>query len=217
MNLNVTVRGEPLERVDTYKYLGLIFDSKLSWKPHIDLIKSKIRPFLALLRRTSYLLPASVKLSVYYAHIHSHLVHLASVWGSTGSTRLSQLQRLQDRALKYIFWRERSETFDPYRAFNILKVAQLVQYEFCMAIYKIKNGLLKTSFTLENVGNAHTYGTRRLSHLQLPNSRTNYSRNSLMHEGVNVFNTLPREIRHTTSIISFKKKLKLHLTSIHHH
>ena len=30
----VYVKGEAVERVDTYKYLGVVFDSKLNWKEH---------------------------------------------------------------------------------------------------------------------------------------------------------------------------------------
>ena len=30
------MKGEAVERVETYKYLGVVFDSKLNWKENID-------------------------------------------------------------------------------------------------------------------------------------------------------------------------------------
>ena len=32
----VYMKGEAVERVETYKYLGVVFDSKLNWKENID-------------------------------------------------------------------------------------------------------------------------------------------------------------------------------------
>ena len=32
----VYIKGEAVERVDTYKYLGVVFDSKLNWKENIN-------------------------------------------------------------------------------------------------------------------------------------------------------------------------------------
>ena len=33
-----------MERVDTYKYLGVIFDSKLNWKENINSVMKKVNP-----------------------------------------------------------------------------------------------------------------------------------------------------------------------------
>lgn len=80
-DLGISVHDEPLERKMEYKYLGLIIDAQLTWKPHADFIKSKMIPFLALLRKTSFILPDDMKLAIYYSYIHSHLTYLISVWG----------------------------------------------------------------------------------------------------------------------------------------
>ena len=37
----VYIKGEAVERVDTYKYLGVVFDSKLSWKENINSVLKK--------------------------------------------------------------------------------------------------------------------------------------------------------------------------------
>lgn len=212
----LTVKNQPVGRVHVYKYLGLMIDNRLTWNDQIQFIKSKIRPFLAMFRRTAYLLPVETKLAVYYAYIHSHLTYLASIWGSTGCTRLLQLQRLQNKALRYIFWTEYREaqtsTDDLFRKHGILKVVDLIKYEFCVNIFKIRNGMLKTNFAFAVTSESHGYQTRRRSLIQVPRSRTNYNRQSMLHEGVNLFNALPDQIRHASNIVSFKRLLKRHLS-----
>ena len=37
----VYIKGEEVERVDTYKYLGVVFDSKLNWKENINSMLKK--------------------------------------------------------------------------------------------------------------------------------------------------------------------------------
>lgn len=214
--LTLAVKGQRMERVETYKYLGLVIDSRLTWEPHVDLIKGKIKPFLALLRRTASMLPTEIKLSVYYAYIHSLLTCLSSVWGSTGSTRIMELERLQNKAVRFIFWREYrgsgTSTRDLFRKYNILRIQDLIRYEFCMSIYKIKRNMMKTSFSFVTTRETHAYQTRRQSHIQLPRSRTNHSRKSILHEGVNYYNALPPSIKHANNVIRFKRMLKEHLT-----
>ena len=38
----VYIKGEAVERVDTYKYLGVVFDSKLNWKENINSVLKKV-------------------------------------------------------------------------------------------------------------------------------------------------------------------------------
>ena len=39
---SVYIKGEAVERVDTYKYLGVVFDSKLNWKENINSVLKKV-------------------------------------------------------------------------------------------------------------------------------------------------------------------------------
>lgn len=43
---NIRIDGEKIERVTSYKYLGLILDDNLSFKEHIDHVKKMIRPLI---------------------------------------------------------------------------------------------------------------------------------------------------------------------------
>ena len=53
----VYLNDERLEIVDQYKYLGVIIDSNLRWKEHVDNLCKRISMKLAVLRRIKPFLP----------------------------------------------------------------------------------------------------------------------------------------------------------------
>ena len=42
-SLSIGINGTPLESCDQYKYLGVVVDKNLSWKPHVEYICKKIQ------------------------------------------------------------------------------------------------------------------------------------------------------------------------------
>ena len=49
----VYIKGEAVERVDTYKYLGVVFDSKLNWKENINSVLKKVNSRMYCMRKLS--------------------------------------------------------------------------------------------------------------------------------------------------------------------
>ena len=47
----VVLKGDPVERVETYKYLGVLFDSALSWKQNRNAVLKKAHTRLFCLRK----------------------------------------------------------------------------------------------------------------------------------------------------------------------
>jgi len=45
----VTLFGEPIEWVDTTRYLGVTLDMVLTWSPHIDQVRKKIAQTMGML------------------------------------------------------------------------------------------------------------------------------------------------------------------------
>ena len=52
-DLDLDLNGTPINVVKEYKYLGLIFDSKLSFIPHIKALKTKCLKALIILKVVS--------------------------------------------------------------------------------------------------------------------------------------------------------------------
>ena len=63
------------------KFLGINLDNNLSWGHHFNILYNKLllnRRLLALSKNTLSIMAA---LSIYYAHIYSHLTYTIVVWG----------------------------------------------------------------------------------------------------------------------------------------
>jgi hypothetical protein len=145
---------------------------------HVSYIKTKIRPFLAMLRRTTYLIPSSTKLSVYYSYIHCPLTYLAPLWGYTTHTRLDELARLGlARTRKHI-----------------LRINQIVKYEGMMTIFKLDKGLMRSTLSLPLYSDVHDHFIRTHTNFFLHNPRTDYLKRSLFLTELADFNGIPASV-----------------------
>jgi len=52
--LPLSLNGEPLEYVSQFKFLGITFDKRLTWRPHIQLTANKCQPDLRLMKIISH-------------------------------------------------------------------------------------------------------------------------------------------------------------------
>ena len=56
-NISITYNNDLIERVDNFKYLGVIFDSQMTWLSHINHVTSKVSKRCGVLNRLKYYLP----------------------------------------------------------------------------------------------------------------------------------------------------------------
>ena len=76
-------------------------DKNLNWKKQVDVLLTKLRQNVGLLKKSKNILDRYALRSVYYAHIHSHLSYAISVWGSMLSLKqIQKLQKVQNTCLK---------------------------------------------------------------------------------------------------------------------
>ncbi len=95
--LNITVNGEQLERVDEYKYLGTIFDKHLNRHNHIDKMCAKISQRPGLLKRIMFCLP-NVTLRMQYNTLVLPLFDDDNIiYRTTGQTYLKWLPIQQNK------------------------------------------------------------------------------------------------------------------------
>jgi len=85
------------------KYLGLLLDSRLTWKPHIDELAKKLSRAIGLLYKIRNFSSKTILRSLYFGIFHSHLTYGLPVWGYGASEQLMEkIQILQKKALRVI-------------------------------------------------------------------------------------------------------------------
>ena len=94
-NFNITLNGKQLQQDSCIKYLGILIDANLSWKPQIACIIKKIKRSGGILSRLRHI---DILTNPYCSLIHPILIYGIIIWGNTNSTTLQRLYILQKKA-----------------------------------------------------------------------------------------------------------------------
>jgi hypothetical protein len=100
----LTLNGRNIPFVNSVKYLGVIFDMRMTWRLHIDMMEAKafstfIRPYSPF---KSEWLNAYIKLTLHKALIRSVMTYACPAWEFAAESHLLKLQRLQNKVLHTI-------------------------------------------------------------------------------------------------------------------
>jgi hypothetical protein len=98
------LNGRNIPFVNGVKYLGVLFDKRMSWRLHIQMIEAKaFRTFIRIYSLfKSERLSANIKLSLNKALIRSVMIYACPAWESPAECQLFTLQRLQNKVLRTI-------------------------------------------------------------------------------------------------------------------
>ena len=178
------LHGHTLQHVSSAKYLGVTFNSKLTWGEHIDNMTQKANKTLGFLRRNVQVSNPQLKQQAYRTLVRPVVEYACPVWDPYTKTQIRQIEMVQRRAARYV----------KNRYHNTPSVSEMIQQmnwrslhdrrrdnRLCM-LYKVYHQLiavpandliLKTRvsaythdvafFTLPTTGNMHS------SHLQYVN------------------------------------------------
>ena len=92
----IIIQGTQIERVSSYKYLGIYVDASLSWSAHIDYICSKAQQRIYFLRRLrSFGASKPIMLLFFQSIVLSVIMYGCTAWyGSLSVQRTNQIGRL---------------------------------------------------------------------------------------------------------------------------
>ena len=94
-NFDLTINGNYLKRYFCIKYLGVLIDSNLSWKPQVDSIIKKIKRSIGILSKLRYYVNITILINLYYSLIYPFLTCDLLSWGNAYTTTLQPLYILQ--------------------------------------------------------------------------------------------------------------------------
>ena len=73
------------------KYLGVLIDSSLQWKPHILNLFKKITRALGVMYRVRPFVMLTIMKNLYYSLVYPHLLYGIQAWGFGFQTNLNKL------------------------------------------------------------------------------------------------------------------------------
>ena len=148
---------------------------------------------------------------VYKALVESHLRYVDVFWGCLSDTKITALQRLQNRAFEII---QGSKIKDSLirPTFNI---DQMFQFDRSVLMYKIINKICPESLhdKFAERSSISKYDTRNKTDLQIPRLNLDFCRKSFNYTGLETWNSIPTHIRGSGTLTRFKNRLKSHFLS----
>uniref|UniRef100_A0A672F466 Reverse transcriptase domain-containing protein n=1 Tax=Salarias fasciatus TaxID=181472 RepID=A0A672F466_SALFA len=82
------IDNNEIERLTETKFLGVILDEQLNWKPQIKNIKIKLAKSVGLLNKTKLFLNYKARYILYSSLVMPHLSYCVEIWGNTYPSNL---------------------------------------------------------------------------------------------------------------------------------
>ena len=97
-----------LEHVNIVKDLGVLFETDMSFRQHIDDIVCKANRILGFIwRNTKDINNVTVFTTLFRSLVLSKLEYCSSVWSPSQANLINKIERVQKRAVKYMAYKQR--------------------------------------------------------------------------------------------------------------
>ena len=219
---DLKIGHEVVEMVSNQKFLGIMINHKLSWKTHMQTIKSKLRRNTAVCCKIKKQLDKNAFLNLYHSMMECHLRYGIDSWCFGNTTMQTSIQRSCNRFLKIALKTTDQVQLESRMEENkILSLDQLLFLEISISMFKIYNytfpSALQNLFTPISQ-NRITRSGRRLTS-ETP--RIQLTKQALGYKGPYIWRHIPDFVKYSNEetktfrkINDFKANLQTFLLSI---
>ena len=214
---NVFIENKQIKQVYECKTLGVKIDQHLSWKGNTDEIRKKVSAGISTIRRIKPFVDQETLILIYNAIVRPYFDYCCEVWDVFSEAQPKRLQKLQNRAariisnvnndvehtiaLRTLGWEPLQTERKKAKAKSMYKLLNKMGPKSHTNLFSYKSE--KTNYHLRDIS----------SGLCLPKPRTNNMKNSFMYDGAQLWNSIPKEIRESKSLSSFRKKIAAHIVA----
>lgn len=210
--VKLRINNIDLKCVQETKFLGIVINSSLTWKSHVNYCKSKVSKCVGILKLARFLLDSGTLLQLYYTFIYPYLSYCNEIWGNAGTTLLQPLYLLQKRAIRIVDKTNYLAHTQPiFVKYKIVPLFQLHYYLTGIMMYKFYHGIVNSC--LENLfmsrESIHGLYTRNRNDMVLPLCKSKQAQSTLRYAGVKIWNDICMYISPKEVILScFKRQMK---------
>jgi hypothetical protein len=213
INLNIKIDDTAIQQVDTTKFLGLLIDSNLSWHSHTQHISKIISKYNGVIRKVRPFLPQESLHTLYNSLVLPYFSYGAMIWADPNNTCLDSLFLLQKRVIRSCTNSPWLAHTDPlFSTLKTLKIYDIYKLQLATFMYQHHNNILPSDLIDETFFNTaypvHNYETRNVNTQFIKPTQTVLASNTSASQGPLLWNNIPILIKTSSSIASFKYKLK---------
>jgi hypothetical protein len=205
------INDQEIQSSKEVNLLGICIDNKLSFDSHISAICQTAAKILnSLKRQKRYVVGEKIRSMVTNTYVLSQFNYCPLVWHFCGKGSLHKIEKIHERALRFIYNDNTSEYTDLLNKANTttlyLKRVRIIAQE----VYKAINNI-GPKYAKELIQERPSqYPTRRPLDIYAPRvNQVKYGYRSFKYEAPTVWNSLPNDIRMAENFPAFKKLIKL--------
>lgn len=209
-NFIICINNIAIEQVYTIKYLGVILDPQLTFNSHADYLCRKLGKKIGFFRRIASNLSQWSRNLVYNTIVYPHFNFCMSLLLSCNKEQVSRLQVLQNKCMRVVL---KCNIYTPIKnmlqTLNWLSIEQNIKKATLVVIYKMMHQLTPKylSELLVTRQHLHSRHLRSDENFNINFSNKTFLMGSLLINGIHLFNNLPKEIKDSSNLNLFNKKL----------
>ena len=197
--------GTQIDRVQSFKYLGVTTDAKWSWKPRISNLLKKLGYRLSLFNRIFHMLDNRTRIAFYNGLVLPHLDYADTVWGDQPGQKWKNCKVFRTRKIKL----GKMSSSEALKRLNWLPLAVRRLSHRCIAVENAIKGNIAQHFESfkSTLTNSHGYNTRNGYLPRLPKAKTECGRRVSYFRFLNDWMSLTAFLRKPMPCAIFKKNL----------
>ena len=207
--------GKTLNQVSSHCQLGIVLHEQMQWHNHVNKICETAGNRLSAMVRISGKIDKRTKLAIYLSFIRPTLEYGCVIFDNLPQDMVNLLESIQRRAALMITSGYKCTKHDSLlQELGLTPLSQRRTFLKLTLFYKMKNK--HTPAYLSNlcpadVAERTNYNLRDSENTDLIKSNKNYFLKSFLPSSVRLWNDLPKEIRTSQTVDTFKTKLSTHL------
>ena len=224
--VTILINNEAIDEVPNVKYLGILIDSQLTFKSHIDELRKKISRAIGILYKLRSLVTTTIILNVYYAIIYPFLLYGIIIWGNACKTLLEPIHIMQKTFVRMATHKDGypevpgplAHTPPLFNKLNLLTIYDIYNLQLGKLVYESINDIGPTSNIIKytQANEIHSHNTRYASggNFYINSVRTTqYGMKGLIMEGTKLWDKVPKCIKERETKQSFMSFHKRHMIS----
>ena len=187
-----------LEHKNYVKYLGVLIDSGLTWKDHIDHVASNISKSIGIIAKLRHFVPRSTTSDIYRSLILPYTSYGIILWGQAARVYLNKIFKLQKRALRLM-------NFGKYTS-HAISFLFLIKYYLSICFISVSMLMHDVYNNMTPLNISNLFISAREVNFYVKNSRLDKLHRSFSRTGVWIWNSISDDL-YNSSKKKFKRKL----------
>lgn len=206
----VSIAGSELKLANKITTLGVTLDCNLTLDSHVSAVCKSSFFHIRALRHLRSFLPCDIRIAIATALVQSRLDYVNSIYFNCSHYNLHRLQRVQNTLARVVNPNQPISVISQLRSLHWLPIRHRINFKIATLTYKLitvnQPVYLASLIAFHQPARALRSSSQQL--LTIPRISTHFGTRAFSYSSPKVWNSIPFEIRQSSSLNVFKTRLK---------